>query len=237
MPPGRDRPRRPAHFGLDAMEAHGGTLPGPGEMTKWPRKRRRRRGVGRAARDPEVTARPWPSSMTSARHHRRPLGRAPARSLPGALWRLYALREWVRRSPERQVEYAAGCALPPSSTSSPGPRATRPGRATALADAILGGVYEGDLAVALYRAAAFCRVISAGRASSPPISPSTTPPRAWTPPPPRPCSQQRRIGRRRARLARWHPRVRDDRAARGLGAKGCPPLGFPCVGSRQPGSN
>ena len=24
----------------------------------------------------------------------------PARSLPGALWPLYALREWVRRSPE-----------------------------------------------------------------------------------------------------------------------------------------
>ena len=33
-----------------------------------------------------------------------------------------------------------------------------------LADAILRGVFEGDLAVALERAAAFCRVVASGRA-------------------------------------------------------------------------
>ena len=59
-------------------------------------------GTGRAAHDPEVTARlvtlvddlglSTVADLWSAR---------PARSLPGALWRLYALREWVRRSPEQ----------------------------------------------------------------------------------------------------------------------------------------
>ena len=36
-----------------------------------------------------------------------------------------------------------------------------------LADAVLGGVYQGDLAVALERAAAFFRVVAAGRRSVP----------------------------------------------------------------------
>jgi hypothetical protein len=35
-----------------------------------------------------------------------------------------------------------------------------------LLDAVLQGVFDGDLAVALDRAAAFCRVVSAGRAST-----------------------------------------------------------------------
>ena len=40
----------------------------------------------------------------------------------------------------------------------------RPPEMKTLADAILRGVFEGDLAVALERAAAFCRVVSSGRA-------------------------------------------------------------------------
>jgi len=90
----------------------------------------------------------------------------PARSLPGALWRLYALREWVRRDPagaavdfragEQRAEVArvvAGAAEPPT------PEAMRE-----LLDAILGGVFRGDLAVALERAGAFSRVVATGRA-------------------------------------------------------------------------
>lgn len=169
MPPGRDRPRRPAHFGLDAMEAHGGALPGPGEMTEVAHASAAVVvGVGRAARDPEVTARlvalvddlglDTIAALWAGR---------PARSLPGALWRLYALREWVRRSPRTASrEYAAGMRAAPVQHVVAGPHEPPgPDELLALADAILGGVYEGDLAVALYRAAAFCRVISAGRAS------------------------------------------------------------------------
>lgn len=90
----------------------------------------------------------------------------PAHSLPGALWRVYLLREWVQRRPEQasrdytegmrhaDVSHAvAGAAEPP------GPEQVRD-----LGDAILRGVFEGDLAVALERAAAFCRVVSIGRA-------------------------------------------------------------------------
>lgn len=91
---------------------------------------------------------------------------SPPESLPGALWRLYVLREWVRRDPAtvadryRQgvdaapVEGAvAGVAVPP------GPADVR-----AVVDAVLSGVYTGDLATALDRAAAFCRVLATGAA-------------------------------------------------------------------------
>ena len=89
----------------------------------------------------------------------------PARSLPGTLWRLYALREWVRTAAvEASADFedgrrsapvdhvVAGVADPPT------PQALR-----ALLDDILHGVFAGDLAVALERAAAFCRVVVAGR--------------------------------------------------------------------------
>jgi hypothetical protein len=91
----------------------------------------------------------------------------PARSLPGALWRLYALREWVQRDPVgASADYAAGIRFADvphvvaGVAEPPGPDELQ-----ALTDAILTGVFEGDLAVALERAAAFCRVISAGRAN------------------------------------------------------------------------
>jgi hypothetical protein len=89
----------------------------------------------------------------------------PPRSLPGALWRLYVLREWVRRdavgathdfatgrATATVAHVVAGAAEPPT------PEALR-----ALLDAILHGVFAGDLAVALERAGAFCRVVVAGR--------------------------------------------------------------------------
>ncbi len=91
---------------------------------------------------------------------------SPADTLPGALWRLYLLREWVRRDPRRiadryrlgvgRAEVAgavAGVADPPG-----------PNEVVALADAVLAGVYSADLAVALERAAAFLRVLVTGAA-------------------------------------------------------------------------
>lgn len=91
--------------------------------------------------------------------------RAAALSLPGALWRLYLLREMVRRDAE-QVSLAFGrgtARLPgidPVVAGAPDPAG--PEELMALADEILRGVFEGDLAIALDRAAAFCRVAADG---------------------------------------------------------------------------
>ena len=89
----------------------------------------------------------------------------PGRSLPGALWRLYALREWVRTDAVlAATDFAAGRPVAPVShvvagaADPPTPEALR-----ALLDQVLHGVFAGDLDVALERAAAFCRVVVAGR--------------------------------------------------------------------------
>lgn len=90
------------------------------------------------------------------------------RSLPGALWRIYLLRTLIRQDAEtvsflfqRGSEVAttidpvvAGATMP-----------TGPAEIMALADQILRGLFDGDFAVALDRAAAFCRLISAGSTS------------------------------------------------------------------------
>ncbi len=88
----------------------------------------------------------------------------PADTLPGALWRLYALRAGIRRDPidiarafevGRHLapvhEVVAGVGEPPG-----------PQEVQAVADAVLAGAFTGDLGVALERAAAFCRVVSTG---------------------------------------------------------------------------
>jgi len=88
----------------------------------------------------------------------------PADSLPGALWRLYALRAGIRQDSELMArafgagrhrapvhEAVAGVADPPG-----------PAEVRALADAVLAGAFTGELDVALERAAAFCRVVSTG---------------------------------------------------------------------------
>ncbi|QEE62230.1 DNA-directed RNA polymerase subunit beta [Salinibacterium sp. dk2585] len=91
--------------------------------------------------------------------------RASPRSLPGALWAIYLLRALTRQDAEessflyrRGSEVAvtidpvvAGATVP-----------TGPEEITALADQILRGLFDGDFAVALDRAAAFCRLTSLG---------------------------------------------------------------------------
>ncbi len=90
----------------------------------------------------------------------------PPDSLPGALWRVYLLRTWIRgnagqvaadfdtgRRLSPVLEVVAGVAEPPG-----------PDQVERLADAILHGVYDGDFAVALERAAAFTRIVAIGRA-------------------------------------------------------------------------
>ena len=122
---------------------------------------------GRAAEDPEVVRRlvslvedegldvvagMWADS--------------PPGTLPGALWRLYVLREWVRRDPHTLADrYRAGVAraevhdVVAGVASPPGPA-----EVAEVADAVLSGVFTGDLAVALERGAAFCRVLATGAA-------------------------------------------------------------------------
>lgn len=146
------------------MESVGGTLPGPAEVTEIAHQSAAILvGAGRATHDPEVTGRlvtlvddlglSTVADLWSGR---------PARSLPGTLWRLYALREWVQRSPEQASrEYAAGIRFTDVAGIAEPPR---PEELQRVADQILTGVFEGDLAVALERASAFCSVVAAGRA-------------------------------------------------------------------------
>lgn len=167
-PSGRDNPRRPAFFSPAAMETQGGTVPDPAQVTEIAHETAAVLvGTGRAAEDPALTERLVAlvdelglSTVAELWADR------PARSLPGALWRLYALREWVQRSPEEaSADYAAGVRFTDVNhavagvAEPPGPAELR-----ALTDAVLRGVFAGDLDLALQRAAAFCRVVAAGRA-------------------------------------------------------------------------
>ncbi|QAY64233.1 hypothetical protein ET495_14570 [Xylanimonas allomyrinae] len=87
-------------------------------------------------------------------------------TLPGALWRLYSLREWVLRDPQTVgLRYRLGAGAAPVHEAVAGvPRPPEPADLRALADAVLSGVFAGDLAVALERAAAFCRILATGAA-------------------------------------------------------------------------
>jgi hypothetical protein len=90
---------------------------------------------------------------------------APAHSLPGALWRLYVIHASIIADPDiaahayqRGVdnlnsidEVVAGARQP-----------TGPDDIRDLADEILGGAFTGDLADALDRAAAYCRIEAHG---------------------------------------------------------------------------
>jgi hypothetical protein len=100
---------------------------------------------------------------------------SPADSLAGCLWRLYLLRSWVyvdaalaarefdagrRHTPVYEV--VAGVVDPP------GPLEVRQ-----LVDTVLRGVVRGDFADTLFRAAAFARVVAAGRAEIGANNPAT----------------------------------------------------------------
>ena len=94
--------------------------------------------------------------------------RATPRSLPGALWRIYLVRAMIRSDPGGiSLFYKRGIGvahtIDPVVAGAADPAG--PHEVLALADQILRGVFTGDLAVALDRAAAFCRVVAAGCAS------------------------------------------------------------------------
>ncbi len=123
---------------------------------------------GRASNDPEVTKRLVKLADKQGLEAIAEMWAAsPARSLPGALWRLYALRAATLQDPEgisvffragqqkAQVANAvAGVAEPPGAE-----------EITTMANAILSGAFDGDFDVALDRSAAFCRVVALGQAT------------------------------------------------------------------------
>lgn len=91
---------------------------------------------------------------------------SPANTLPGTLWRLYLIREWVRRDPRhialnyrRGLELAEVAGVIAGVADTPGPEDVR-----RTADRILSGVFDGDLDVALDRASSFLKVLAAGSA-------------------------------------------------------------------------
>lgn len=160
------RPRRPSFRDPAALEALGEPTDPIGDLHAAHETAAALVRAGRAAADPAVTRRlvalvdevglATLADLWATR---------PARSLPGALWRLYVLREWVRRDPSRAArEYAAGVRFTEANHVVAGAEPPGPDEVSATADAILRGVFTGDLAVALERAAAFCHVVAAGRA-------------------------------------------------------------------------
>ena len=164
----RANPRRPAFFSPVSMDSRGGPQSlDPAQVTEVAHETAAVIvRTGRAARDPQLTSRLVAlvddlglSTVAELWADR------PARTLPGALWRLYALREWVcRDAVGASADYAAGIRFADvphvvaGVAEPPGPV-----EMLELTDAILTGVFEADLAIALERASGFCRVVAAGR--------------------------------------------------------------------------
>lgn len=86
-------------------------------------------------------------------------------SLPGVLWALYLLRQWCRADGEEVTRlWRAGEPLSAADVVVAGVGDYADVDAVQrMADAVLTGVYQGDLAIALERAAAFFRVVATGR--------------------------------------------------------------------------
>lgn len=91
--------------------------------------------------------------------------KAPARTLPGALWRLYLLQLAIHSDARTAaLLYERGrVELPSADAAIAGaPVPADPDELVALIDTILRGAFRGDFAVALERAAAFCRLQASG---------------------------------------------------------------------------
>ncbi len=159
-----DRPRRPTLFGPAAIDALVGD-PDPAERIEAAHATAEALVSHGRAGDEQVAAR----LVALADEHGLDEVAAlwadrPADTLPGALWRLYALRAGMRTDPATLArafdagrhrapvhEAVAGVGDPPG-----------PPEVLELADAVLAGAFSGDLGVAMERAGAFCRVVSTG---------------------------------------------------------------------------
>ena len=95
---------------------------------------------------------------------------AGSHTLAGVLWRLYLLRRLVSADPEgASYAYRRGAEALHAASSDPlvagAATPTGPDELAALIEAILRGAFSGDFGVALDRASAYCRVMSAGNAA------------------------------------------------------------------------
>ena len=165
--PGHRRPRRPASVDPRSLEQ----VPGDHDPTARAEVAHITAGAvvrrGRAAQDPGVVDRLVHLVESEGLDTVAALwSSSPPGTLPGALWRMYALRERVRRDAETTADrYRSGIARAEVHDVIAGV-AGLPGaqEVQEVLDAVLSGVFDGDLAVALERAAAFCRVLAIGTA-------------------------------------------------------------------------
>lgn len=162
----RQNPRRPSFQEPAALEALGQRSDPFGDLHAAHESAAVLLEAGRAVRDPKVTVRllslaediglPTLADLWAER---------PAHSLPGAMYRLYLLREWMRTDPREVArEYAAGVPFTEPNHVVAGIEPPGPEEVSRVADEILRGAFTGDFDVALERAAAFCHVVVSGRA-------------------------------------------------------------------------
>ncbi len=107
--------------------------------------------------------------------------RSSARSLPGALWRIYLIRVLIRQDAAgTSFLFQRGLDMLPTIDAlvAGAPMPTGPEEITALADQILRGLFRGDFAIALDRAASFSRILAAGCTSAADDAEPTNPERA-----------------------------------------------------------
>ncbi|MDX2375976.1 DNA-directed RNA polymerase subunit beta [Microbacterium sp. LRZ72] len=91
--------------------------------------------------------------------------RSPARTLPGALWRIYLLQLMIHDDPHTAAllyEQGRTRLATPDAAIAGAPAPAGPDELVELSDRILRGIFDGDFGVALDRAAAFCRVQASG---------------------------------------------------------------------------
>lgn len=160
------KPRRPSFLDPAALEALGERTDPIAELHAAHETAAALLHTGRAADDPAVTARLVALTDEIGLDTLAELWASrPARSLPGALWRLYLLREWVRTNPDQAArEYQAGIRFTEPNHAVAGVDPPGPNEVRRVADEILSGVFDGDFALALERAAAFAHVVASGRA-------------------------------------------------------------------------
>lgn len=91
--------------------------------------------------------------------------RSPAKSLPGALWRLHLLHVMIHddgRTTALLYERGRSILRSADDVVAGAPTPAGPEELSALIDEIFRGVFRGDFAIALERAASFCRIEVAG---------------------------------------------------------------------------
>ncbi|MDP9826971.1 hypothetical protein [Kineosporia succinea] len=161
------RPRRPAFFSPAVMDTFQGDIDPVQRIEAAHRTAAALVDHARSGGDPAATARIVALADIYGLDEIAELWSArPASTLPGALWRIYALQAGIRQDPLAMSrafdagrhrapvhEAVAGVADPPGPT-----------EVQDMSDAILGGAFTGDLADALERAAAFCHVVATGLA-------------------------------------------------------------------------